>query len=261
MIISYSKKFIFLHSRKTAGTSLAVLLAKLLQEEDIMVGCWEHAYKHFGFPITSKTLNVAKKQLTHYFVYCLRNKLRGSDFNLNSQQLNSLVKQYYKNKYGLIGTHSSASSVKNFCPDFWHQAFKFAFVRNPWDHAVSDYYWRMRSSQESEISFKKFLFLLDQPTIADPKKIRPPIITNWSVYTIDDQIAVDYVGRYEDLQGSFNKISKYIGLEPTEILIKAKSNYRDKSKPLKSHYDEESIELVRKIYQKEIDEFNYKLPF
>ena len=261
MILSYSKNFIFLHSRKTAGTSLAVLLAQVLKEEDIMLGCWEHAYKHFGFPITRKILDLAKKQLVYYLVYCLRNKIRGRDFSLNSKQVNSLVKRYYKNKYRLIGTHSSASSVRNFCPDLWHQAFKFAFVRNPWDHAVSDYYWRLKGSKKSDTSFKEFLFLLDQPKKSDPNKMRPPIITNWSVYTIDDEISVDYVGRYEDLQDDFNKISKYIGLEPTEILIKAKGNFRDRSRSLGSHYDEESIELVRKIYQKEIDEFNYKLPF
>jgi hypothetical protein len=260
VIISYSKKFIFLHSRKTAGSSLAVLLANHLQEEDIMVGCWDNAYKH-GVPYNKKTVNVAKKQVAHYLVYCLKNKLKGRQFCLNSKQIDGLVKRHYKNKYGLLGAHSSASCVKIFCPDLWHRAFKFAFVRNPWDHAVSDYYWRRQISKKSGISFKEFLFLLDQPMKADPKKMRPSIITNWSVYTIDDQITVDYVGRYEDLQSEVDKISKYIGLETTDLLIKAKGNFRDRSKSLASHYDEESIELVRKIYQKEIDEFNYNVPF
>ncbi|SVD58464.1 uncharacterized protein METZ01_LOCUS411318, partial [marine metagenome] len=139
-----------------------------------MVGCWEHAYKH-GVPYNKKTVNAAKKQVAHYLVYCLKNKLKGEQFSLNSKQINSLVKRHYKYKHGFLGTqtHSSASCVKNFCPDLWHRAFKFAFVRNPWDHAVSDYYWRMQGSKKSEISFKEFLFLLDQPMKADPKKMRP----------------------------------------------------------------------------------------
>ena len=34
-----------------------------------------------------------------------------------------------------------------------------------------------------------------------------------------------------------------------------------KNKSIADYYDEESIELVRQIYKKEIEEFNYQIPF
>lgn len=39
----------------------------------------------------------------------------------------------------------------------WNTYFKFSFVRNPWDRAISDYYW-LQKDQNIRGSFKQYLF-------------------------------------------------------------------------------------------------------
>ena len=41
MIISYKKKFVFLHCRKTAGTFVSSLLYDILDNKDLIIGSLE----------------------------------------------------------------------------------------------------------------------------------------------------------------------------------------------------------------------------
>ena len=99
------------------------------------------------------------------------------------------------------------------------------------------------------------------PQRLDKEKTRPPIITNWSIYTINDKVALDFIARYENLEKDLEKIENIIGVKLDINSIWSKSNIRKKNKSIAEYYDEQSIELVRQIYKKEIEEFNYKIPF
>ena len=114
---------------------------------------------------------------------------------------------------------------------------------------------------DSLIIWFKFLFRLADPHRLDKEKTRPSIITNWSIYTINDKVALDFIGRYENLEKDLEKIENIIGVKLDINSIWSKSNIRKKNKSIAEYYDEQSIELVRQIYKKEIEEFNYKIPF
>ena len=129
--------------------------------------------------------------------------------------------------------------------------FKFCFVRNPYDYAVSDYLWRIRKNQ---ISFNEYLRLKinnDQNNfIAMP-------ITNWEIYTINDKIEVDYVGKFENLNSDLKKIFGILKINENYLennFFLKKNNQRT---DYKDYYDEECKKLVSKLHYKEIEQFKY----
>jgi hypothetical protein len=90
--------------------------------------------------------------------------------------------------------------------------------------------------------------------------LRPPIVSNWSIYTIDDKIAVDHVARYENIDQELADIGRKIGLDINIRNIHSKGGTRKRQKPVESYYDDEAIELVRDLYRAEIEAFKYE-PF
>lgn len=261
MIISRERKYIFLHSRKTAGSSVSVSLAKNLAPDDIMIGCWPDAYR-YGISYNEFALGIAKENPVSYFYFALKNKLRYGRFEPKPTYINRTIKQYFRIHHGFnAGAHSPAAVVRKFDPELWSDAFKFAFVRNPWTHAVSNYWWCTRPRRKRNVSFKEYLLRLDDPNRPDPERVRPSIITNWPVYTIDDRMAVDFIGRYENIEQDLGYISERLGFDVSIGSIGAKKESQRQEKSVVEHYDDEGIELVRRIYKKEIDAFSYKMPF
>ncbi|MDG4649628.1 sulfotransferase family 2 domain-containing protein [Roseibacterium sp. SDUM158017] len=254
MIISHRKNYIFLHSRKTAGSSISVALAKNFGDDDVMLGCWPDAMKYGIYPnracrsLAAKGARLGRLDPALY--------LSGSLF---PDRFNAAIKKYFRYTHGFdAGPHSSAAVVKAYADSFWDDAFKFAFVRNPWDHAVSDYFWR--GGHRKGVAFKEFLKLLRDVSAPDPQRVRPPLRSNWSVYAIDDEIVVDYVAKYENLEADVARVSKQIGERINISSVYAKGNVRV-AKNTATYYDEECVELVRDIYRKEIDAFCYEVPF
>jgi len=261
MIISYKKKIIFMHSRKTAGSSITVLLNKNIGPKDIQIGSWIDSLKSGGM-YNQKAIAIASHEIINILRKSLKLSFHKKKMVLDHHYINYFIKKYAEKKYGLKnGGHCTAKEVKNFAGKYWSEYFKFAFVRNPWDHAVSDFHWQTKSRKCNSVNFKEFLYRLDDPKREDKEKLRPPIITNWSIYTINDSIAVDFLGRYENLVEDLNKIGDKIGINLNIKDVRSKSGIRPPKKRLIDHYDEETIELVRKIYKKEIEEFGYELPF
>lgn len=259
MYYSPSRKFLFLHARKVAGSSVKVQLARHQADDDVMIGGWLDAVSQ-GVGYNKQATFAAKSQKVTYIKTSIRNFLRGKGFGPTPDEMSRLTKHYYQAKYGLDGAaHASAASIQKALGDGWNSAYKFAFVRNPWDHAVSDYYWR--NGPQKGASFKEFLHLLHDPAAPDPNNVRPPIITNWSVYTINDQVVADFIGRFEQLESDLAHVSEKIGIDLAARLPHSKSRSTGKSKSLAAHYDDQSIALVRDIYQKEIEAFEYEVPF
>ena len=259
MIISPSHNFIFLHSRKTAGSSVSAALNKYLGSQDIQIGAWPDAIAAGG-RINSATRKIVLSSLRATLVPTIKHSLQTGRFAIPPQAVNQAVRQHYR-KRGLVGgAHSLAKDVQRFDPELWAKAFKFCFVRNPWSHAVSDYHWRCSQKKCNTVGFTEFLYRLQDPLRPDPEDLRPPIVSNWQIYTIDDKIAVDHVARYENIDQELAYIGKKIGLDINIRNIHAKGGIRKKQRPIESYYDDEAIELVRELYRAEIEAFNYQ-PF
>jgi len=101
MIISHSHKFIFLKTRKTAGTSLEISLSKFCDSDDIITG------------------------------------IGGKDELVRSQ----LGFQGPCNFEGFKNHDPAEYIKKKIDPEIWENYFKFTIIRNPVDQIISRYYW------------------------------------------------------------------------------------------------------------------------
>ena len=70
----------------------------------------------------------------------------------------------------------------------------------------------------------------------------------------DGNIVLDFVGRYEELQQSFDTISERIGLPATDLLRKNASEHATFAK----YYDDELIETIGNYYREDLRMFDYE---
>lgn len=174
--------------------------------------------------------------------------------------VNDIIKKVYREKFS-VGAQATAKQVKEFAPGAWNDYYKFCVVRNPWTHVVSDYYWRLKVRGNPDISFREFVLRLEDSTRPDPEKIKPPLVSNWDIYTINNEIAVNFVARYENLADDLEYIGATIGV-PLDISgIHAKGGVRNQKKEVAEHFDQELVAAVGRIYAKEVQAFDYEPPF
>lgn len=70
------------------------------------------------------------------------------------------------------------------------------------------------------------------------------------------QIAVDFVGRYEDLQASYDTVCEQIGLPTLELGRKNPSKHDD----FTNYYDDELRDVVSAYYADDLKIFDYQFP-
>jgi hypothetical protein len=261
MIISHKHRFIFLHCRKVAGSSITVLLNQFLGPKDIQLGAWDDTLKAGGRlnQTACKTILRSPIKLIKSSVI---NSIKERKFKLDNVAVNKIIHKKLLAFHGGKGAHVSALSIRDAFPEEWAQYHKFCFVRNPWDQAVSDYYWRTGKKSAELISFKEFLKRLDDVERPDPENLVADYRSNWPIYTIKDQIAVNFVGKYERLDDDLDQVGRCIGLDLKLTKdLGSKRTSRDRSLDILDLYDDECLALVSNIYSEEIKEFGYEPPF
>ena len=119
MVISHKYQFIFIKTRKTAGTSIEVFLSRVGGEDDILL------------PLRPAE---AGHRPRNYDKDCFRNNKNG-----------------FRN-------HISARKIRPLLPaSVWEHYFKFCVERNPWDKCLSDYHWRKgRYATERDMTLEQY---------------------------------------------------------------------------------------------------------
>lgn len=144
--------------------------------------------------------------------------------------------------------HTSAEKIrKRIGEDIWNDYYKFCFERNPWDRFVSFYYWRFRSGH--------------RPTIAEFMNTRAPLAlkkNGFYLYTIDGEVAVDRICRFENLPEELESVRKEIGLPEELVLPRAKSQFRKDKESYRDILDDEQRENISRLFSDEIELFGYE---
>lgn len=225
MIISYAHKFIFIHLRKCAGTSITKALIPLLDARDTVLGC---------MPEFEKISN-----------------------------------ENFKN--GLIHKHSCAQQIRDHVgEEIWKDFFVFTFVRNPWDILVSKYFWWHKTpgdwSPQAKISKQKIMDMSFRDYVLSVTQYdRDNFIECLSTCSpIEDSklmgtdFGLDFIGKYENIQYDFDSVCQRLPLPKIKLKKANKSFELRNKKPFQAFYDDETRDLVQKIYQPEIQMFGYK---
>ena len=119
---------------------------------------------------------------------------------------------------------------------------KFCFDRNPWDFAVSLYFYMRRKGDVAKWDFDRFLHEI-------------PVPQNWQLYTRDNKVMVDKVYRFEDLQTSLQEISSFTGLSFAG-LSHDKRSYRPDN-DYRAQYSQSSRDYVAEKWKQTIDLLGY----
>ena len=153
--------------------------------------------------------------------------------------------------------HAKVRFYKRNYPNKFREYFKFAFVRNPWDWLVSRYHWSKEHQDLFDFSFAEFIRRLDhgiplsdQAEWLENIALRPQI----DRLTVDGQIAVDFIGRFENLQGDFNEICARLGIRAGILENVFKTAHRRYTE----YYDDEQRSIVERLYAADIAAFDYR---
>jgi sulfotransferase famil protein len=231
MIISHQHKFIFLKTKKTAGTAIEAALSELCGPSDVITPYREESEQdRKGLPPQN---------------YRIEHPLKPKRPLL--RRLLMRPERYYHPSVGFY-EHMPASRVRDYVgEEVWRSYFKFAFDRNPWDRQVSWYLYKTKSKRFRP-SFERFM-----------SSRRRAYVSNYAIYTLDGALAVDFVGRYERLEEDLNAALAKAGVPRCEVKVPHTNVTpdRDETKDYRSYYSSDTKALVADWYQPEIALLGY----
>lgn len=208
-------------TRKTAGSSIQVELSKICNpDNDIITGS-----------------NIRKGVL---------DESHSAGWNMNR-----FLTNHPHPELSVIYSHMGAQK--------WSEYKSFAFVRNPYDIAVSRYHWTMKGKRGNiETSIDGFREWIVSEYC---KPNGGYLLDTLSKYThLNGNQVVEFIGRYESLQDDYDRLRQYLDIEIPPLSVKLKSGYRDATHYSK-YYDDDSYALVTEYFKEDLENFNYKFEF
>ena len=151
--------------------------------------------------------------------------------------------------------HISAEQIRpHLDDDVWNDYFKFGFVRNPFDRFVSTCFFLNRSDPNfAQVAVPFMKDRLQRHRFQQRILVKPQYQQLcWS----GGDVALDYIGRYESLQQSYDEICARIGIPGNELGVKNTS----KHKTFDSYYDDDLRSSVAEFYAEDLRIFDYEFP-
>ena len=130
--------------------------------------------------------------------------------------------------------------------------FKFSFVRNPWDITISKYF-SPYYSKINKLSNKSLLYFLENYFPAHNE-------AGESFHDYFDPSEMHFIGRFETRKTDLVYISNKIGIKlDSKFSVKSKEMQKKRSnKHYTEYYDDETKQMVREKYAKDIEHFEYE---
>ncbi len=231
MILSHKYKFIYIKTYKTASTSIETALSQILGDQDVITPASEELQQH-----RNKARQAQNYRLDHPAVP------KRPFF----KRLLGRPERYYHPSVGYY-EHMPAWRIKTYVGDkIWQEYYKFSFERNPWDRQVSFFHYKNKN-RTRPFSFDAFL-----------KRPKNSYVENFDLYTIEGEMALDFVGKYESLEQDFNSVIRTIGLGNDVSLPVTNVSRNADAKPYREFYNEKSRRLIAEWYRREIEFFDYE---
>lgn len=230
MIVSHRYRFIFLKTRKTAGTSIEIALSRFCGPDDIITPIWKEDEG------TRRQLGYRGPQ--NYLAPI-------GDYTLADWK-NWLVKRRRKLRFY---NHMPASEIRfHVGQPVWDSYYKFCFERNPWDRVISQYFWRGRLRPGQTMT--GFL-ATDGPALLRR--------SGYEMYTIDNRVAVDRICRYENLAEELETVRTRLGIPEPLALPWAKAQFRTDKRSYNEILNASEKAKIAALFREEIDLLGYEV--
>jgi hypothetical protein len=159
--------------------------------------------------------------------------------------------------------HLPLSWYQSLDSNYYRDAFKFGFVRNPWDRLVSSFHYQIEKTSHriNENEWVEFLKTFESFDDFVTKWVNEENIYRHVLYVpqthfINNKFGVnglDFTGRFENLADDFDYICERLHIENTSLTHQNKSNRID----YRNYYTDKTIDIVAKAYRKDIETLGY----
>lgn len=163
----------------------------------------------------------------------------------------------HRNKYQTGGLqHLLATQIRTEVGgDVFDSYYRFAFVRNPWDKAVSQFvYLKTRPDLLRYMGLRRWVGF-EKYLEAIPNQPHVQAYEQWRFLLDDDgELLVDFVGRFERLSDDFAVVRDQLGIE-ADLPHAMRSAKR---KPTSAYYTPRTVDMVAELYARDIEMFDYR---
>ena len=237
MIICHSHQFIFIKPRKVAGTTIELKLSSLLNAGDLATPI-EPEEEHLRYRKPGVIIGKIKSNKAYNIFATLRDH-------------STLQKAYT-----VLDRKIRGYTVVSAC-------------RNPWDRAVSQFFWSYRKKNILDYDFKlqkdefnRFTHRYGPKTWLDNfyGRKRQRSLNSSHLYSINNNIASDFMIRFENLEKDILAFADTLNLSNQfgTKTFKTKSTFRPSaSRNWQKFYDSDTKKLVAECCADEIRCFNY----
>jgi hypothetical protein len=227
VIVSHRHRFIFLKTKKTAGTSLEIALAGICGPADVIT------------PIPEADES-ERRRLGH-------RGPQNTGVRIGLYRSQDLLQLALHRRRLAFTNHTTALEARRLVSrEIWSGYYKFCFDRNPWDKAVSHYHWQGGDRRFGSV--KEFLL-----------SGRGQPYSNYQLYSIRGFVAVDRVYRYEELESALEDLTRRLGLDAPLRMpeFRAKGGSRPDRRPYREALTEEEAEMIAVACAREIRLLGY----
>lgn len=241
MILCHRYRFIFIKTRKTAGSSVEIGLSRACGPGDV---------------VTPLSVQRGEEEL--------RRREGGYGPEVPRKHLfeHRGVKEWRRlllrgQRAPRFEAHSTAAEIsRKTDPDTWRTYYRFTIERNPWDHAVSRYWWqKQRWEEKGRTGFPSV-----SEYLAYLERHKPHWLSNWGHYAIGDRVAVDRVLFYETLSTDVESVRNHLRIREAIALPekRAKAGFRPDRASYRELLSDKDRDRIARICAREIEAFGYE---
>jgi hypothetical protein len=224
MIVSHSRRFIFLKPKKVGGTSIELALSELCGPEDIIT------------PVNEEHLRKGRGPQNYIVPY------RDWLWHLGLRRDGASSPQI------VFAAHSRGRDIKRHLGSkVWNEYLKATIVRNPWDREVSRFFW-VRGRPRMPDVFDEFVEKVTRKHPIGNDGLRCGIHKDGG-----------FLMRYENLAEDFSAFVRTLGVTEVPLLPQAKGGTRPpEARSYREIYSKRSRDMISDIYRREIDALGYE---
>lgn len=225
MILSHIYRFIFLKTRKTAGTSVEISLSRYCGPLDIIT------------PITPRDELIRWRMGIHPQNYIVPEHISPTG-EVTEQDISEYLQTIRHNRK--FYNHISAQEIRaEVGEQIWQSYYKFTIERDPRERAISQYYWEHQHNPQVDSLETFFRYKLYKH--------------NFPIYSIADQVAVDGIINYDNLTAGLTQICNQLSLPFDGWLPDAKADIRLDRRGWQEILSIEQQSLIRREFWREFE--------
>ena len=191
----------------------------------------------------------------------------------------NLINKYFNYSVGKITADADNYEIDHYplfryndlYSDVFDEYYKFAFVRNPWERMLSEFFYKKygklrggdwgpshRFIDCSNIEFKEFIRRLGEKfdEVKSMTRTNQFLVSHFMSYHdyLSPLSAMDFIGKLENFDEDFTKVCSKFGIEyiPQPRINSVKHEHYTE------YYDDEARQIVAEKYAKDIEYFGYE---